>query len=78
MPSLGDIFTPQVRQYLYLVITAAVPLLVTRGILDSDDVYLWLGLATAVLGTGTAAVNVRRQRKDGTLPATPEAPPPGG
>jgi hypothetical protein len=71
MPSLGDIFTPQVRQYLYVIATAAVPLLIVYGILDAVQAAVWLALAGAVLATGTAAANIRLQRKDGTLDSAP-------
>lgn len=68
LDQLGRYLTPQVRQHLYVIITAAVPLLIIRGILDAEEAALWLALAAAVLGTGTAAVAVSAQRKRGILP----------
>lgn len=57
----------QVRQWLYHVLTLLVPILVVYGILDADQLALWLSLAAAVLGTGTAGAAVTQQRRDGTL-----------
>lgn len=76
MQSITSFLTPQVRQWLYVVLTAAVPLLIAYGIVDAVQAALWLALAAAVLGTGTAAVAVRKQRKDGTLPAPAKTTPP--
>lgn len=59
--------SPQVRQYLYTVVTFAIPILVVYGVVDAEQVALWLALAAAVLGTGTAGVAIKRQRNDGTL-----------
>lgn len=55
------------RQWLYVVITALVPLLVSYGIIDNETAALWLALAAAVLGTGTASAAVVLQRRAGTL-----------
>lgn len=57
----------QLRQYLYGIITVAVPILVVYGIVKAEDVPMWIALAAAVLGTGTATVAVTKQRRDGTL-----------
>jgi uncharacterized transporter YbjL len=79
MSKIADTITnPQVRQWCYGILTVAVPLLIGYGILDAVQAALWLALGGAVLGTGTATLAVASQRKNGTLPATPEAPPPGG
>ncbi|QFG13457.1 holin [Gordonia phage Powerball] len=51
--------TPAQRQWLYAVITALVPILVVYGIVDDNSVTLWLALAAAVLGTGTAFAHTR-------------------
>lgn len=62
--------TPAARQWLYGIVTAALPLLVVLKVVAPEDVPLWLALAAAALGTvggGTAFVAVRSQRKDGTL-----------
>lgn len=69
MELIAKYLNPKVRQWLYIVVTAGVPLLIAYGIVDAVQAALWLALAAAVLGTGTAAVAVRSQRKDGTLPA---------
>lgn len=45
------------RAYVYRVLVALVPLLVTYGVVDSRQVAVWLGLASAVLGFGLATAN---------------------
>ncbi|MGV0785092.1 phage holin [Mycolicibacterium sp. XJ775] len=62
--------TPAVRQWLYGIVVAVLPLLVVLKVVAPEDVPLWLALAGAVLGTagaGTAFVALRGQRKDGTV-----------
>ncbi len=57
-----SILTPQVRTYLYGVVSAGLPLLVTAGFLAPADVQQWLLLAAALLGLGSnilAAANVK-------------------
>jgi len=57
------IFTPQVRTYLYGVVSSALPLLVTAGFLAPADVQQWLLLAAALLGLGSnimAVANVKQ------------------
>ncbi|MGP3708477.1 phage holin [Gordonia paraffinivorans] len=49
--------TPAQRRWLYAIVTALVPILVVYGIIDSSTVPLWIALAAAVLGTGTAFAN---------------------
>ena len=46
--------TPQVRAWLYGIITAAVPILTVYGIVDQTTAPLWVSLAASVLGTATA------------------------
>ena len=46
--------TPQVRAWLYGIVTAIVPLLTIYGILDQTAAPLWLALGASVLGTSTA------------------------
>lgn len=59
--------SPAARQWLYRISTVVVPLLLAYGVVDADKVALWLALAGAVLGTGTASVALKQQRRDGTL-----------
>lgn len=57
------VFTPQVRTYLYGVVSAGLPLLVTAGFLAPEDMQQWLLLAAALLGLGSnimAAANVSK------------------
>lgn len=60
---------PKTRLYLYGIATALLAILVGYGVIEADKVPLWLGLFAAVgmIGNGTAAVNTRRQIKDGIL-----------
>lgn len=45
------------RAYIYRVLVALVPILVAYGVVDSRQVAVWLGLASAVLGFGLASAN---------------------
>lgn len=70
--------TPQVRTYIYGVISAALPLLVTAGFLAPEDMQQWLLLSAAILGLGSnilAAANVKLPEKvvevSATQPGTP-------
>ncbi|UQE73831.1 hypothetical protein MYK68_13940 [Gordonia sp. PP30] len=63
--------TPAVRQRIYLVLTAALPILVAYGVLADTEVAMWLALGSAVLGTGgfaMAAVNTPSARHHGDEP----------
>lgn len=51
------IFTPAVRAWIYRVCVALVPLLMVAGIVTDETAPLILGLAAAVLSTGTAAAH---------------------
>lgn len=53
-------FTPRVRRYTYGVFAAIVALLISYGVLDNQTAPLWLALATALLGFGTAGAHVPR------------------
>lgn len=47
----------QTRGYIYRILTAVVPLLITYGVLDDHSAPLWIALGAAVLGTGLASAN---------------------
>ncbi|WP_165215251.1 hypothetical protein [Schaalia sp. ZJ1691] len=53
-PRILTWLTPQVRRWLYGILTALIPLLVVYGQVESDAAALWLALGASVLGTGTA------------------------
>lgn len=62
---MSKYLTPQVRTYIYGVISAALPLLVTAGVLAQEDMQQWLFLAAAILGLGSnilAAANVQKSQ----------------
>ena len=48
--------TEPTRAWIYRVLTAAVPLAVTYGLVSEAEAVLWLAVAAAVLGTGLAAL----------------------
>lgn len=56
-PELFGWFTPRVRQWFYGVLTMAMPLLIGYGVLDNQQAALWVALAGAVLGLGTAGLH---------------------
>lgn len=71
------IFTPTVRLYLYGVISSALPLLVTAGVMADDAMKDWLFLAAAILGLGSnvmAAANVKPVVKDQVQPSAVSVP----
>jgi hypothetical protein len=45
------------RAYIYRVLVALVPILVAYGVVDSRQIAVWLGLASAILGFGLASAN---------------------
>ena len=49
--------TPEVRRYLYGVLTALVPILIAYGVIDAQQAALWVALALAILGLGTATAH---------------------
>lgn len=53
--------TPQIRAWIYGIITALVPILTIYGIIDQSTAPLWLSLAASVLGTATALVHTPRE-----------------
>ena len=68
MSRITDLFTPQLRYRIYLVLTAVVPLLVLYGWLDQTAAAVWIGVISAVLGTGMAAANTPTTRKEPVSP----------
>jgi hypothetical protein len=60
---IANLFTPAVRQWLYAVLLAGVPLLIVYGIVSADTAPLWIALGGAILGHGTATVALAKQRQ---------------
>lgn len=52
--------TPQVRAWMYGIITALVPILTVYGIVDQTTAPLWMSLAASVLATSTALAHTPR------------------
>lgn len=48
--------TPAVRQRVYAVLTALVPLAVIYGVVSDTEASLWLAVAAALLGGGGTAL----------------------
>lgn len=48
------------RRWLYSVLTAVQPLLIAYGVASDSDAPLIVGLALAIVGTGTAAAHTAR------------------
>lgn len=61
------ILPDHIRGRVYAAITYIVPILATYGILEEQQVALWVGLAGAILGTGLAAANTPRARASAPL-----------
>lgn len=55
--------TPDRRKKLYLILTAAAPLLVIYGVVEQEQVALWLSLAASILVGGTAALHTPAARE---------------
>lgn len=48
------LLSPEVRTWIYGIVTAVIPLLSAYGILSEEQVPLWVALAAAFFATGTA------------------------
>lgn len=55
-------FTQATRAWIYRVTTAAMPLLIVYGVVTDETAPLWVGMAAAILGTGTAAAHTPARR----------------
>jgi hypothetical protein len=51
------------RAWLYRVLLAVVPILIAYGAVKEADAALWVALAGAVLGTGTASAHTSTDPK---------------
>lgn len=56
-PQIASWLTPQVRQWLYGIVTALVPLLTLYGVIDDTAAPLWAAVAASVLSTSTALIH---------------------
>lgn len=54
--------SPETRAWLYRVLTAGGLVAAAYGLVSDTELPLWLGLAGAVLGTGTASAYTPRKR----------------
>lgn len=71
---------PQVRRYIYGIISAAMPLLAFFGLVGPKDSVLWLLLAAAVLGLGgglLAIPNTTQASPGGVVDPLPSPKPTG-
>ena len=63
MEKFNEIFTPQVRRYIYGVLIALWPALAAAGVNLPGDQALWFALAAAVLGVGQSAFTLANTMK---------------
>lgn len=47
---------PATRKWIYGIVAAVIPVLVVLGFVSGEDTQVWLNLAAAVLGLGTAGL----------------------
>lgn len=66
-------FTPETRRYIYGIVTAASPLIISAGIVSEGIVQQCLLVVAAILGVTTPALAVANVPKPET-PAEPVAP----
>jgi uncharacterized membrane protein (Fun14 family) len=67
------LISPKFRQWLYGVALMGVPILIVYGVVSVNDAALWLALAGAVLGQGTAFAALAQQRKAAAPAATSDS-----
>lgn len=61
---MKQILTPDVRSWLYGVISAVLAIIAAYGLISADEVPLWLTLAAALLGlTGSTVATAYRPTK---------------
>lgn len=57
--------TPAVRQKIYAILTALVPLGVIYGVISDSEASLWLAVAVALLGGGGTALAAANTHPEG-------------
>ena len=62
-----NIQDPAIRRYVYGIVATAIPLLVLFGLITPDQVQLWLNLAAAALGLGSAALALPNTPKEASV-----------
>lgn len=70
---MGNVDWNGIRKWVYLVLTAGVPLLILYGVVDEQSAPMWVALAAAALGFPLAAANTSKVR----VVETPVVTPPG-
>ena len=55
--------TEQVRAYIYRILTAVGTIVMGYGMINSDELAMWLGLATAVLNIMPSANTSTKAKK---------------
>lgn len=59
-----DIFTPEIRRWIYLTLVALVPVATLYGWVNEVQAGAWVGVIGAVLGLTTAAANTHVNHVD--------------
>ena len=52
------------RAWIYRILLALQPLVVAYGVATEEQTVLWVGVASAVLGTGLATLNTSTSSED--------------
>lgn len=60
-PGRKEFLPYSVRVYLYRILLALTPILTTYGVMAEQHAALWAGLASAILGLGTATAYTQRE-----------------
>lgn len=63
MSKIKNLFTREVRKWIYGVALVAVPLLVAYGIIDENLAPLWIALIGAIFVPGLALANLPPKEK---------------
>lgn len=63
MEKFNEIFTPQVRRYIYTVLIALWPALAAAGVNLPGDQMVWFALAAAVLGVSQSGFTLANTMK---------------
>lgn len=65
---MGQLFTPEVRKWIYGVSLAVLPLLIAFGAISEEQAPLWVALLGAMLNSGLAVANVDTSKPEPVVP----------
>lgn len=61
---MNKYLTLERRKWIYRVILAAQPLVVFYGLMESEEVALWVSAISAALGVGVASANMGNKKEE--------------